>query len=71
MAYHITNKIEQSSTISCMTYGVYMRRTFFLVFIRARVELLWDSARGPITDRHMAKRTSLEFKGAKLKLQQL
>ena len=28
----------------------------FLVFISAGVELLWDSARGPITDRHMAKR---------------
>jgi hypothetical protein len=42
----------------------------FLVFISAGVELLWDSARGPITDRHMAKRASLEFKGrgAKLKL---
>jgi hypothetical protein len=50
-----------------MTYGVYMRRNFF-GFIRARVELLWDSACGPITDCHMATRASVEFKGGKIEV---
>jgi hypothetical protein len=32
------------------------------------VELLWDSACSPITDRHMATRAELEFKGGNIEV---